>query len=279
MTHRRSCQLSSSRTVCLLLTTPGVLRAALSSLPTHWDSTSRSSHYDFFLQRNWGVVESFWRHTVASGSLPPELNINLNYARTDCGLQQIQEIGMLGEFKSRDSRYQSRRTYALRIGYLGTAFQVLLPSSHARNRSKQVLLQGYQRQRGQDGSSLRTVEGEVRLQLGRVCVCAGRTDGNVSALSQVRSLSHISSITAIYQVLSFISSKDLDMEQIIREVNASESAREGHLAAYECVRVPRKFNARSQATWRRYIYLFPLQRAESGEFDVDVHFVSAALQR
>ena len=95
---------------------------------------------------------------------------------------------MLGEFKSRDSRYLSRRTYALRIGYLGTAFHVLPAtfSTHLIRRLQST--QGYQRQRDRDGSSVRTVEGEVRRVLDRAVVCAGRTDGDVSALSQVEAM-------------------------------------------------------------------------------------------
>ena len=179
---------SCIRTSCLLLSTTGCLRAVSSSLPAHWDKASRSSHHDFFVQRDWSSVETFWRHAVTSGALPPALNMNPDYAQSDCGLRQIQEIGMLGEFKSRDSRYLSRRTYALRIGYLGTAFHVLPAtfSTHLIRRLQST--QGYQRQRDRDGSSVRTVEGEVRRVLDRAVVCAGRTDGDVSALSQVEAM-------------------------------------------------------------------------------------------
>lgn len=53
----------------------------------------------------------------------------------------------------------------------------------------------------------------------------------------------------------------------------------GRLAVYDCVRVPKKFHARSSATWRRYLYLFPLNTGEFSGFDIDIEFVNNALKR
>ena len=76
----------------------------------------------------------------------------------------------------------------------------------------------------------------------------------------------------------------MDPSKIVADINASEGVRDGRLFAYDCVRVPRKFNARSQATFRRYIYLFPLQSIPAASntaarFDVDCEFVNLALKK
>lgn len=116
------------RLSCLVLSTPSLLRPiSASAFPLHSlrEPLSRSSHFDFFLDRDWKAVESFWRQAVRTGKLPSELCLNSKYAPTDCGLKGIEEVGMLGEFLSKDSRYLRRRTYALRIGYVGTEFKVI----------------------------------------------------------------------------------------------------------------------------------------------------------
>ena len=75
----------------------------------------------------------------------------------------------------------------------------------------------------------------------------------------------------------------MDISKVVADINASEGATEGRVFAYDCVRVPRKFNARSQATFRRYVYLFPLQKPASSDnaarFDVDCDFVNLALKK
>lgn len=105
--------------------------------------------------------------------------------------------------------------------------------------------------------------------LQRASTCAGRTDRDVSALAQV---------------LSFTTSLPIDTQALLEKLRSAEACTAGRLAFYDCVRVPRKLNARSQAMWRRYVYLFPL----SGDGDstsewqgthVDCDFVDACLRR
>jgi tRNA U38,U39,U40 pseudouridine synthase TruA len=45
----------------------------------------------------------------------------------------------------------------------------------------------------------------------------------------------------------------------LHALQSCPAAKAGRLAFFECERVPRKFNARSHATWRRYTYIFPLK--------------------
>jgi hypothetical protein len=193
------------------------------------------------VKRDWSLVKDFWKSCVRNGHLPEEFTLNPNYANTDCGLREIEAIGALAEFQSKDPRYLSRKTYALRVGYLGTEYY------------------GYQWQKSMNSTEIRTAEGDIYDVLKKSLTCSGRTDREVSALSQV---------------LSFTVKGNIEKTNIIESLMQSISAREGRLAAYECVQVPRKFNARSQAIWRRYVYIFPLNIGD----EVDVDFVNAALQ-
>lgn len=210
--------------------------------PINTGTRTRGSHSTFFEQRDWKSVETFWRMVVSIGQLPPAMSLNPSYSDTSCGLSQIEQIGYEGEFASKDPRYIHRKTYALRIGYVGTEYS------------------GYQRQQSlQQGLS--TVEQELSTLMHWRPICAGRTDKDVSALSQV---------------LSFTTTSDLDTAALVQSLAASAAVQQGRLAAYECVRVPRKFNSRSQAIWRRYVFLFPLQ-ATGGGYDIDCEFVHEVL--
>ena len=84
----------------------------------------KSSHTSFFLNRNWDAINRVWRHCVATGSLPKELETGSVYDYSDCDLREIEANGEEGEFVSKDSRYINRKTYALRIGYDGTKYSV-----------------------------------------------------------------------------------------------------------------------------------------------------------
>lgn len=54
----------------------------------------------------------------------------------------------------------------------------------------------------------------------------------------------------------------------------------GDLRVFDCVRVPRKFNARSSPIWRRYLYVIPLDyHPDTGKYDIDVEFVNEALSK
>jgi len=62
----------------------------------------------------------------------------------------------------------------------------------------------------------------------------------------------------------------------------------GEVSIYDCVRVPRKLNARSSAIWRRYLYIVPLQRVTPADdtkdsmtrdrFDIDAEAVTRLLK-
>jgi len=60
-------------------------------------------------------------------------------------------------------------------------------------------------------------------------VVAGRTDRDVSAVSQI---------------INFLSSTNETEEDFVNKVNDLMSSQKGHLKVYDCQRVPRKFNAR-----------------------------------
>ena len=209
-------------------------------------SGGRDSHTSFFEGRDWSRIDRFWLYALRcedSFSLPAFVRGSGDaYGLTD--LETIHALGS-DEFVSSDPRYR-RQTFAIRIGYHGPSYQ------------------GYQMQKGVVG--VRTVEGDVYTSLGgRTSVAAGRTDRDVSAVSQV---------------LSFTTYDALTGASILATLRASEPCRAGRLTAYEACRVPRQFQALFTATWRRYVYLFPLNRGSfAGEVDVDVLFVDQSLQR
>ena len=132
------------------------------------------------------------------------------------------------------------------LGYVGTEYQ------------------GYQSQKGVDG--VFTVEDDIKIALqGWNVYGAGRTDSGVSAISQVVCF-HTTNMTIT----------PMDVLTMMRQSGPCSS---GRLAVYEVYRVPKKFNARSSATWRRYQYLLPLNRGIYQGYDVDVSFVNLLLQQ
>lgn len=71
-------------------------------------------------------------------------------------------------------------------------------------------------------------------------------------------------------------SDDLSSAAVILEkLRQSEAAQAGRIAILDCKRVPKKFNARSLATWRRYCYLFPCTIASPDAVDVASGFNAA----
>lgn len=206
----------------------------------------RLSHDEFLQNRPWDLVESIWKNLLLSNTrtvLPQFVQGDGEYGMTD--LQAINAIGQ-AEFSSKDPKFK-RHTFAFSIGYLGSAYT------------------GYQQQRGVEG--ILTVEDDLDTVLGRKVVAAGRTDKGVSALSQVVSYTSFDTTST--------------PAQLLRQSQATDACRSGRLAVWDCQRVPRKFHPLFAATWRRYLYLFPLC---SGPFsphgvDVDVDFVNEAFQR
>ena len=95
---------------------------------------------------------------------------------------------------------------------------------------------------------------------------AGRTDKGVTALSQVICFSTTRG-----------TKQEVSEEDILTAFRDSDACRFRRLAVLDCRRVPKQFNARSSAIWRRYIYLFPLTVSPSGDADVDVQYLNSVL--
>ena len=95
---------------------------------------------------------------------------------------------------------------------------------------------------------------------------AGRTDKGVSALSQVICFSTTRG-----------TKQEVSEEDILAAFRGSDAFQSQRLTVLDCRRVPKQFNARSSATWRRYIYLFPLEVSPTGDADVDVEYLNSVL--
>lgn len=215
-----------------------------------WKSClDRGSHESFVLERDWNDVHEFWSSCISDPSTIPD------WLRGEEGKEyrftQIDAIHNVaietGEFNCSISKFSAKHTFALRIGYLGTRYN------------------GYQRQKaGLEG--IQTVEDDIVNCLKYTSVAAGRTDKDVSALSQVVTFSTHDAITP---------------EDIAERFRAAEPCCSGRMCLFEVLRVPRRMHSNFMATWRRYTYLFPIKSIphEAGEsHDVDVGFVKAALQ-
>ena len=210
----------------------------------HDTNRERMSHNDFLWSRDWSLVSKFWADIIrhSSNDMPFVMG-DSEFGVTD--LNEVNAAGLRGEFTSTNLRFSSRLTFALRIGYVGSLYN------------------GYQRQANVKG--VHTVEDDLKLALGVTAYGAGRTDANVSAVSQV---------------ISLICQKENTAEMILQRMRSSEPVMAGRLAVYDCVRAPKKFNARSCATWRRYLYMLPLNTGNcKGGFDIDIDFVNDALNR
>jgi len=200
--------------------------------------TARSSPWD---DQPWERVQNFWKNTISTSMTLPTFMLSDNgrsgaeYGVTDLG--PLHEAGHR-EYVSNDLRYDKKRNYAITFAYVGDAFA------------------GYQRQPG-----LMTVEQDLRDALSnRKLTVAGRTDRGVSAFSQV---------------VNFQTSKEsgLGALDFLQDLQKCQGSQLGRLRVFDCRRVPKKFNARSQATWRRYMYLFPLRDDQ----DIDIDFLQAVL--
>jgi hypothetical protein len=201
-------------------------------------------HRNFLQNRNWSLVGDYWDYLVqnADQALPAFVQGYLNestYGVTN--LKDVENIGYESEFLSKDTLYTSRKTFALRIGYKGRKYF------------------GYQSQNHVSEDFI-TVEDDIRRILDIVPNSAGRTDRSVSAVSQI---------------ICFATKRVMEPNDILARFREHQLAIDNRVVAYECVRVPRKFNARSRATWRRYLYLFPLNDTDS----VDVPFINQMFER
>lgn len=69
----------------------------------------------------------------------------------------------------------------------------------------------------------------------------------------------VQNVSAISQVISFHTfDSDVSEKTIMARFQTSRVHQDGTIRIHDCQRVPREFNALFCATWRRYIYLFPL---------------------
>ena len=181
-------------------------------------------------------------------NFPPFVTGDEQYGITNMSL--LSDTGF-EEYQSKDNKFNKRKTYALRIGYFGGKYK------------------GYQMQSKElSNNSILTVESDLKAILRLTTVAAGRTDKEVSAVSQIVCLQTFNSA--------------INEEYILGKFCGSEPVMKGRLAIYSCVRVPRTFHSMFSATWRRYLYLFPLNivdynRDMSPVFDVDIKFVDQLL--
>jgi len=163
------------------------------------DFNNRFSHQIFFETRDWTCISSFWSRVLRLEVLPDfifvkeeikEINDGF-YGVTD--LFKIHQLG-LNEFSGMNPRYK-RQSFAMRIGYNGSHYQ------------------GFQLQGLHSG--IRTVEGDLREALGgKPFAVAGRTDKDVSAVSQIISFSTYEEIYAEMLIANFKSSFPYEQNQI-----------------------------------------------------------------
>lgn len=293
-----------------------------SAEPVVWKSDEplpRSSHVDFFNNRDWQSVQTFWstalkssyeREGVATDGarsrLPPFITGDEKFSWTNLhSLHKVSEES--GEFQSTDQKYSSRYTYALTIGYDGSRYN------------------GYQQQKGSDLCQIRTVEDDVEFLLRRKVVVAGRTDKDVSAMSQVISFHNHDQIDQSEAIMNMIQRRmsrfDESMAAGTQYISDDElSTRNGHnedttssvqklskkkakqqeklnkklasfpfslpisflsgkIRVWDCKRVSRKFHPIFSTTWRRYVFLFPCCEGNFEGVDVDVNFVRRCFAR
>ena len=81
---------------------------------------SQSNIDEFFAERNWTAVGTFWSQLMRSSSVPDFISGTpaTAYGLTD--LRSIHDIG-IEEFTSNDPRFK-RQTFAARIGYDGSKY-------------------------------------------------------------------------------------------------------------------------------------------------------------
>jgi len=131
----------------------------------------------------------------------------------------------MGEYCSGNTLYTRGTNIAFSFAYVGTEYF------------------GWNR-----NTDVRTLEGDLRQAIREIkgtcerLTVAGRTDARVSAFSQV---------------VNFRTDSNFTSAEFMALLNQTAPFREGRMRVFDVQRVPRKFNAR-QATWRRYVYLFPI---------------------
>ena len=89
------------------------------------------------------------------------------------------------------------------------------------------------------------------------------------------------------QIINFHTYVPLTPTEIMNKITQTTAVKEGRLRVYDCQRVPKKFHAQFSATWRRYLYLFPLNNKENdintlemnNNFDVNITLVNDIFSR
>lgn len=213
------------------------------SLEIYWkNSIERNSHDDFlYTNRNWSSIEKYWGLLITKKHFSSIFQGNDEYGITN--LHKL-EFNRTKEFDPKNTN-EKRKTFAFVLAYDGTKYS------------------GFQLQKGQD---VKTVEADLEIAFSRKIMASGRTDKDVSALSQV---------------VSFSTFEDLNEETLLSEIRNTEPFLQNRLAVWDCVRVPRRFHPVFCATWRRYLYLFPVNSGPFGEekIDIDLAFVNGSLQK
>lgn len=204
----------------------------------------RNSHDNFLIEnRDWNSVQHLWAKLLSVKTLPEFFSGDQEY-----GITRLRDLQFDREKEFRPNNPKAgRKTFSLVLGYNGSKYS------------------GYQQQKG---ANVITVEDDLDLAFGRKLIASGRTDKDVSALSQVVCFSTFDN--------------DVTCEKIMEQVQAAESIKNHNIAIWECERVPRKFHPIFSATWRRYIYAFPLNSGIYGDekkTDIDVNFVNSCLNR
>ena len=245
---------------------------------------------EYLNSRDWDVVTKYWREVMTSplselpqflqgdysstisinidpranalvqysdtlfteNSSQQEVNIEMRRAFSNgfgvTNLEKLSQSFLRGESRSKYPKYHKAQCFAMRIGYDGTAYL-----GSQKNHPNRL-----------------TVELELGKILKKSIRAAGRTDKDVSAISQVIGFATTNmNRTAEYYL------------QLVQNSSASQEHR--RLFAYDCFRVPSRFHPRTLALWRRYIYLIPLKSiidsSTSIDYEIDLPKLNRLLSR
>lgn len=256
-----------------------------SSTSTEMADRKEEIYHNFFSSRDWYAANEFWSSIVRlpSNAWPAFVKgkASPGYGVTDISL--LNKAGLAGEFSSKDTRYMKRFNYAIQVGYVGNRFHgyqiqsVNVPPKPIVEPSNEVSHTSSEEASCKDidlstvtapPQELATVEGSLRKGLdGLACFGAGRTDRGVHAVSQIVNFA--------------TSDTKIDQHLLLQRLRNSPMHAEGYLQVYDCVRVPKSFHSRSSATWRRYLYVFPLMPRSDSTADTmnDLYLISKTLMK
>jgi len=183
----------------------------------------------FLAERDWRAVSAFWAARLVGDSV----QLPMRDAGSDpshwvtSGSEWLSSPGF-----SKSHWRQDRTTFLAEIAYVGEC------------------LSGLQRHPGQ-----RTVIGCLEATLAPVLASDEKTSGRIPGLAAAGRTD--AAVSAYGQVLSFHTWRNVDAGEIAAAINR---AAPGEIKALRVSPVPRAFHANFAATWRRYLYLFPLER-------------------